>query len=54
MLPVYFLTEEQSGIFAGHGVEKDDILAAIRFDLDTDGNFGETILAIDKKRKRLC
>ena len=54
MLPVYFLTEEQIRIFGEHGVEKDNILAAIRFDLDTDGNFGETLLVIDEKRKILC
>ncbi len=54
MLPVYFLTEEQLKIFGSHGVEADDILSAIRFDLDTDGNFGETLLVLDKKRKRLC
>ena len=54
MLPVYCLTDDQIKIFSDFGVEEENILAAIRFDLDTDGNFGETLLVIDKKRKRLC
>ncbi len=54
MLPVYYLTNEQIKLFEDFGVKEKNILAAIRFDLDTDGNFGETLLVIDKERKRLC
>lgn len=54
MLPVNFLSEKEISIFGSHGVAEKDILAAIRFDLDTDGNFGVTWLVLDKKRKRLC
>lgn len=54
MLPVNFMSEKEAEIFKSHGVPAENILAAIRFDLDTNGNFGITWLAIDKKRKRLC
>ena len=54
MLPVNFMSEKEAEIFKSHGVPAENILAAIRFDLDTNGNFGITWLAIKKKRKRLC
>lgn len=53
MLPVNFLSGKDAEIFAAHGVAEDDMLAAIRFDLDTSGAFGVTWLVLDKKRKRL-
>lgn len=54
MLPINKLTKEAAACFAAHGVEEQDILAALHLDLDHDGNFGDTWLAIDAKRMRLC
>lgn len=54
MLPINKLTKEAASVFAEHGLAETDILAALHMDLDHDGNFGDTWLAIDVKRKRLC
>jgi len=54
MLPINKLTKEAVAAFAENGVKEEDILAALHMDLDHDGNFGDTWLAIDAKRKRLC
>ena len=54
MLPINKLTAEAAACFTEHGVVEDDILAALHLDLDHDGNFGDTWLALDVKRMRLC
>ena len=54
MLPVNFLSEKELSHFENNGVCADDILAALKLDMDTSGNFGVTFLVLDKKRKRLC
>ena len=54
MLPINKLTKEAAACFAEHGVVEDDILAALHLDLNQEGNFGDTWLALDVKRMRLC
>ena len=54
MLPINKLTQEAAACFAEHGVVEDDILAALHLDLNQEGNFGDTWLALDVKRMRLC
>jgi ATP-binding cassette subfamily B protein len=47
MLPLDKLTEEAKIGFSDHGVTEDDIIIALQLDLDLEGNFGETWLAVD-------
>ncbi len=54
MLPVNFLSEKDLEFFSSHGVNETDILAAIRLDLNTDGNFGSAWLVIDGRRRLIC
>lgn len=55
MLPLDMLTEEAKAGFSEHGITEDDIILALQLDLDTEGNFGETWLAVDlAKRKIYC
>lgn len=54
MLPVNFLNEKELSFFKKKGVPEKNILAALKLDMDTSGNFGVTFLVLDKKRKRLC
>ena len=54
MLPINKLTAEAAACFKEHGVVEDDILAAFHLDPNQEGNFGDTWLALDSKRMRLC
>lgn len=54
MLPVNILSSEEAAYFASHGVSEENILAAMKLDLDMSGNYGSTWLAIDMERRRLC
>ena len=54
MLPVNYPSEKELQLYAAHGIEENNILAALRLDMDTDGNFGTTWLVLDKERKLLC
>ncbi len=53
MLPLEKLTEEAAAGFAAHGLPEERILLALRLDLDIDGQFGETWLAIDTDKSTL-
>lgn len=54
MLPVNIPDKEELKFFASHGINESDILAALKLDMDTDGNFGTTWLLLDKTLKKLC
>ena len=52
MLPLEKLTDEAKLGFTEHGVGEEDIDLCIELDLNTDGNFGATWLAVDNKKKK--
>ncbi len=54
VLPLDFLTDEAKIAFEKNGVREEDIAIAVHLDLDFAGEFGDTWLAIDPGRKRLC
>lgn len=55
MLPLDKLTEEAKTGFSDHSVTEEDIILALQLDLDLEGNFGETWLAVDiVKHKMYC
>ena len=57
MLPINKLPEDIIKKFSGHGINEEDILAALKLDLDNNGDFGEGYLVIDTRRRilaRLC
>lgn len=53
MLPLEKLTEEAKAGFSKRGVSEDDILLAVELDLDMQGSFGETWLAVSMTKRRL-
>ena len=53
MLPLDRMTEEARIGFADRGVDLESIDLALELDLDNDGNFGESWLALDAKAKKL-
>lgn len=52
MLPLEKLSDEAKLGFAKHGIREDDIEMCIELDLNTDGHFGVTWLAVDNKKKK--
>jgi len=53
MLPLDKLTEEAKIGFERHGLPEDQIELAVRLDLDQEGNFGETWMAINTGKDTL-
>ncbi len=53
MLPLERLSDEAEKSFTARGVSVGDISVCMNLDLDLNGDFGETWLAYDSKRKRL-
>lgn len=54
MLPLELLTDEVKLIFEKNSVKMDDIELAIKLDLNFNGDYGESWLVIDLRRKKLC
>ena len=54
MLPLDFLTDKAKEAFEKNGLSEEMIAIAVHLDLDFAGAFGDTWLAIDPGRKRLC
>lgn len=53
MLPLEKLTEEAKAGFEKRGISEEDILLAVELDLDMQGSFGETWLAVSMTKGRL-
>lgn len=51
MLPLEKLTEEAAAGFREHGVDPDSLDIVLELDLDNEGNFGESWLALNAKDK---
>ena len=54
VLQLDFLSDNAKAAFEKNGVRAEDIALAVHLDLDFKGEFGDTWLAIDPGRKRLC
>ena len=53
MLPLEKLTEEAAAGFREHGVDPESLDIVLELDLDNEGNFGESWLALNAKDKML-
>lgn len=53
MLPLEKLTEEAAAGFREHGVDPDSLDIVLELDLDNEGNFGESWLALNARDKML-
>ena len=53
MLPINVPSKEMLDALLLKGIKEEDLLAVIRLDLDHDGNFGESFLAIDMTSRRI-
>lgn len=53
ILPLDTLSEAARDALAAHGAEEQAVVLAVNLDLNQDGNYGESWLAVDTKRKLL-
>lgn len=53
MLPLEKLTEEAKTGFSEQGISEDDIILAVQLDLDMEGSFGETWLALSIVKRKI-
>lgn len=53
MLPLDKLSHDAENCFRKNGISTDDLILAVELDLDTVGDFGDTVLAISKTEQKL-
>ena len=53
MLPLDKFNEEVKAGFEKHGVKEENVLIALELDLNENGDFGNTWLAVDKEKMKL-